>query len=84
MVLEISHGNQSYIEDCEVCCRPIQIQYKVFHYRAPPGEAGSDPDLQPILLQSEIVEVADIDISIAVRSGDPSPDQWNVRIRERP
>ncbi|MGZ3711309.1 MAG: CPXCG motif-containing cysteine-rich protein [Bdellovibrionota bacterium] len=21
-------GSQSYIEDCEVCCRPIQISYE--------------------------------------------------------
>lgn len=21
-------GSQSYIEDCEVCCRPIQIMYE--------------------------------------------------------
>ncbi len=29
MVFEVFHGNQSYIEDCEVCCRPIQITYSV-------------------------------------------------------
>ena len=23
------YGNQSYIEDCEVCCQPIQIKYTV-------------------------------------------------------
>ena len=23
------YGNQSYIEDCEVCCQPIQITYSV-------------------------------------------------------
>ena len=28
-VLDLSAGEQSYIEDCEVCCRPIQIQYSV-------------------------------------------------------
>lgn len=27
MVFEIYHGKQSYIEDCEVCCNPIQISY---------------------------------------------------------
>lgn len=27
MVLEIFYNNQSYIEDCEVCCNPIQISY---------------------------------------------------------
>jgi len=29
MVLEVHHGGQEYIEDCEVCCRPISISYKV-------------------------------------------------------
>ncbi len=27
MLLDPSAGGQSYIEDCEVCCRPIQISY---------------------------------------------------------
>lgn len=26
-VLDLSAGEQCYIEDCEVCCRPIQIRY---------------------------------------------------------
>ncbi len=26
-VLDLSAGEQSYIEDCEVCCRPIQISF---------------------------------------------------------
>ncbi|MBT3586431.1 MAG: CPXCG motif-containing cysteine-rich protein [Halobacteriovoraceae bacterium] len=29
MLLETYHGKQEYIEDCEVCCRPIQINYSV-------------------------------------------------------
>ena len=29
MVLDTSVGAQTYIEDCEVCCRPIQIRYVV-------------------------------------------------------
>ena len=29
MVLDTSVGAQSYIEDCEVCCRPIQLRYAV-------------------------------------------------------
>jgi len=29
MLLEGMYGSQSYIEDCEVCCRPVQITYKV-------------------------------------------------------
>jgi len=28
MILDLSvEGTQSYIEDCEVCCRPIQITF---------------------------------------------------------
>lgn len=28
MILDVSvEGTQVYIEDCEVCCRPIQITY---------------------------------------------------------
>jgi len=27
MLLEPSNQEQQYVEDCEVCCRPIQIQY---------------------------------------------------------
>lgn len=28
MVLDLSAGPQSYIEDCEVCCRPLEISYE--------------------------------------------------------
>lgn len=28
MILDLSIEEQSYIEDCEICCRPIQIFYK--------------------------------------------------------
>ena len=27
MVLDLSIPDQSYVEDCEVCCRPIRINY---------------------------------------------------------
>lgn len=27
MLLDLSAREQTYIEDCEVCCRPIQIHY---------------------------------------------------------
>ena len=27
MLLEPSNQEQQYVEDCEVCCRPIQILY---------------------------------------------------------
>jgi hypothetical protein len=29
MVLDPSVSDQSYIEDCEVCCRPIEIRYSI-------------------------------------------------------
>jgi len=29
MVLDLSAGRQTYVEDCEVCCRPIEITYAV-------------------------------------------------------
>jgi transcription elongation factor Elf1 len=27
VVLDLSVSRQTYIEDCEVCCRPIEISY---------------------------------------------------------
>ncbi len=27
MILDLSIAEQSYVEDCEVCCSPIQISY---------------------------------------------------------
>ncbi len=29
MMLDLSAGSQSYIEDCEICCSPIEISYEV-------------------------------------------------------
>ena len=29
MVLDMSVPRQVYVEDCEVCCRPIEIRYIV-------------------------------------------------------
>jgi transcription elongation factor Elf1 len=29
MVLDVSVRRQSYVEDCEVCCNPIEIEYEV-------------------------------------------------------
>jgi len=28
MILDLSVRAQSYVEDCEVCCNPIQISYR--------------------------------------------------------
>jgi hypothetical protein len=27
MVLDTSVSRQTYVEDCEVCCRPIEVRY---------------------------------------------------------
>jgi len=29
VTVDISAGDQSYIEDCEVCCRPIELRLQV-------------------------------------------------------
>ena len=29
MVLDTSVGDQTYVEDCEVCCKPIEVHYAV-------------------------------------------------------
>jgi len=29
MILDTSVRRQSYVEDCEVCCRPIEIGYTI-------------------------------------------------------
>ena len=29
MLLDLSAGDQTYFEDCEVCCRPILLRYRV-------------------------------------------------------
>jgi len=29
MVLDLSVRKQTYVEDCEVCCNPIEISYAV-------------------------------------------------------
>jgi transcription elongation factor Elf1 len=34
MLLDLSEdGTQTYIEDCEVCCRPIQITFSVDEHK---------------------------------------------------
>jgi hypothetical protein len=29
MLIDCSEGGQSYIEDCEVCCKPIEISFQI-------------------------------------------------------
>lgn len=28
VVLDLSAGSQSYIEDCQVCCQPMQVSFE--------------------------------------------------------
>jgi hypothetical protein len=42
MVLDTSVRRQKYIEDCEVCCKPIEIRYTV------EGDEVSDFDASAI------------------------------------
>lgn len=64
---------------------PYVIQYKVFHYKVPPGEAGKDPAKQPILLHSGVVEVSNVDTQVTISTefpvGEPiPPGGWKVVI----
>jgi len=29
MVLDTSEDHQTYVEDCEVCCKPIEVEYRL-------------------------------------------------------
>lgn len=29
ILLDISAGEQAYIEDCQVCCQPMQVRFEV-------------------------------------------------------
>jgi hypothetical protein len=64
---------------------PLMIQYKTFHYKVPPGQAGKDPALQPILLHSGVEEVQNVDLRIVVRGFfppgvTPPPGGWEIMI----
>jgi len=28
ILLDLSGGDQSYIEDCQICCQPMQVSYR--------------------------------------------------------
>jgi hypothetical protein len=30
VLLDLSAGDQDYVEDCQVCCRPIEFRLRVF------------------------------------------------------
>lgn len=41
MVLDLSIEKQTYIEDCEVCCRPVQITYTAINDELKDFDANS-------------------------------------------
>jgi hypothetical protein len=32
VVLDLSGGSQSYIEDCQICCQPMQIRFEALDH----------------------------------------------------
>ena len=84
-VSSLSQANGVYI-GLQMDEPPYMIQYKVFHYKVEPGQAGHDPAVQPILLHTGVEEVENVNQKIVVNSffgvGDPvPPGGWEVRIR---
>ncbi|MBA3601892.1 MAG: CPXCG motif-containing cysteine-rich protein [Acidobacteria bacterium] len=41
MILDLSIEEQSYVEDCEVCCNPIQISYTAQNFELADFSADS-------------------------------------------
>ena len=41
VLLDTSVKEQTYVEDCEVCCRPIQVRYTTENEMVVSFEAGS-------------------------------------------
>lgn len=44
MVLDLSVAQQLYVEDCEVCCRPIEINYRTDGSQVIDFTAANDDD----------------------------------------
>ena len=47
---------------------PPRLQYKLFHYKVTPGTPGSDPTLQPVLLDEVVVDLTPEDVLMTVNS----------------
>ena len=41
MVLDLSVAEQSYVEDCEICCRPVRIAYAAHDFELIDFEADT-------------------------------------------
>jgi len=42
--IDLSAGNQNYIEDCQVCCRPMEIQVAIDQQQWPAIVVSRDDD----------------------------------------
>lgn len=78
-ITDPTHANGIYI-GLDLDDDPYMIQYKVFHYKVPPGQAGKDPAVQPILLKQGVTEVEDVDQLIRVIGLIPHEHDWTVLI----
>lgn len=47
ILLDLSAGNQSYIEDCQVCCQPMQVSFDLLDDpgRMQDARFGNDEDI---------------------------------------
>ncbi len=41
MILDLSIEDQSYVEDCEVCCNPVQISFTIEDFELEKFEVNS-------------------------------------------
>lgn len=48
MLLDPSVSQQSYVEDCEVCCNPIEVSFTVDNHLGDSEEAVISFDAQPL------------------------------------
>lgn len=44
VVADVSDADQSYIEDCEVCCRPITLRLSISDSKELSVQAGGEND----------------------------------------
>lgn len=44
MILDLSAGRQEYVEDCEVCCRPVRVTFDVSEGELRSFEADRDDE----------------------------------------
>jgi len=45
IIVDCSAGDQSYIEDCQVCCRPINLTVTIDEAGTPVVEAASEDEI---------------------------------------